>query len=69
MTLIAGYLWQNIRTVDDVKLALKKHPDTKEIHAAQELEEPLSSLDGVRVVYEREVPEGHVFLVRGEDDG
>ena len=64
MTLIAGYLWQNIRTIEDVKQALAKYPDTKEIRAAQELKEPLKGLEDINVFFERDVPEGHVFLVR-----
>ena len=66
MPLIAGYLWQNIKSIDDVKLALKKHPETKEIRAAQELEEPLKGLDGVKIFYERDVPNEHIFLVKGD---
>ena len=66
MPLIAGYLWQNIRTVDDVKLALKKHPETKEIRAAQELKEPLKGLEGVEIFFERDVPTEHIFLVKGD---
>ena len=63
MTLIRGHLWCNIRTTDDVMCALRRHPATTEIRAATELKETLAGFDDVRILFERDVPAGHIFLM------
>lgn len=68
--LITGYLWDGIKTIEDVNYALEKYPDdrppVKEVRAAIGLKEPLADLEGIKVFFERDVPPGHVFLVIGE---
>lgn len=63
MTLVRGHLWCNIRTTDDIQRALNAHPKTTEIRAATELKETLADFDDVRILFERDVPAGHIFLM------
>ena len=64
MTLIKGHLWCNIKTSDDIQRALNAHPSTKEIRVAAELKD--LEVEGVRMVFERDVPAGHIFLMGGD---
>lgn len=69
-TLITGYLWEGIKTKEDVKYALEKYPadrpPVKEVRAAIGLKEPLEGFEGVQIFYERDVPAEHIFLVIGD---
>lgn len=68
--LITGYLWEGIKTKEDVQYALDKYPvdrpAVKEVRAAIGLKEPLADLEGIKVFFERNVPAESIFLVIGE---
>lgn len=68
--LMVGYLWQNIKTKEDVQYALDKYPvdrpAVKEVRAAIGLKESLGSFDGAKILFERDIPDGHIFLVTGD---
>lgn len=65
--LMVGYLWEGIKTIEDVNYALRRYPadrpPIKEIRAATGLKESLINFDGTKIFFERDIPDGHIFLV------